>query len=284
MFVFRKLVVHVVDHASYTEHRTPDSESLKMGTFDDSVRLLSFLFSGLAKVSGPPARHPNAAVAAMRGLPWEITDAIIDQFAPSESKRRTILSPFDRREADILRVCALTCRAFTPRSQRHLFSSIGYDQVPGPKLEGLVSGSPHLIASYVTHFNVVLTWTIDSNTLISRILGLAENLTHLGLYCAHNSTMRTPTPLFPEFGCYAVTDCTFADVLEIESLVSHASNLKELDLGVLNHDDMSVRHGDPVSHEERVVLDSLTLTIHGTADHVVDAMLSSFRVLDIRHL
>jgi hypothetical protein len=73
-------------------------------------------------------------------------------------------------------------------------------------------------------------------------------------------------------------------VLEIESLVSHASNLKELDLGVLNHDDMSVRHGDPVSHEERVVLDSLTLTIHGTADHVVDAMLSSFRVLDIRHL
>ncbi|KAJ7277858.1 hypothetical protein C8J57DRAFT_1579516 [Mycena rebaudengoi] len=46
------------------------------------------------------------------------------------------------------------------------------------------------------------------------------------------------------------------------------------------------RRGDPVSHEALIVFDSLTVAVDtsGAVDHVVDAMLSSFSMLDTKHL
>jgi hypothetical protein len=72
--------------------------------------------------------------------------------------------------------------------------------------------------------------------------------------------------------------------MELESLLSNAHGLKELALEV-DFDDMSARQADPVSHEARVVLDSLKLDFPvRVAKHAPDAMLSTFSTLDIIHL
>lgn len=141
---------------------------------------------------------------------------------------------------------------------------------------------------------ILLPWTSDS-ILLSRALALAANLTHLGLYCVENVTIRwnTRPAVFknafyealqlPSFPILALMGCTDADVLEIESLISRTSRLRELTLEAINFENMAARRGDPAP----VVLDSLTLTTNGptvVVDHAVHAMLSSFRIVNITHL
>jgi hypothetical protein len=73
--------------------------------------------------------------------------------------------------------------------------------------------------------------------------------------------------------------------MELESLLSHARGLKELSLNLINLDDTSTRPADSVSHKPLVVLDYLDVLFdHRVATEAVDAMLSTFSVLDIRHL
>jgi hypothetical protein len=74
--------------------------------------------------------------------------------------------------------------------------------------------------------------------------------------------------------------------MELESLLSHAYGLKELILEEITFDNLS-RPADLASHEALVVLDSFQLHSYGhhqAAEDVVDAMLSTFSKLDIRHL
>ncbi|KAJ7218904.1 hypothetical protein C8J57DRAFT_1537265 [Mycena rebaudengoi] len=236
-------------------------------------------------------------VADMGQLPQEIIDAIIDQFATSdEGQLRRGNEP---REAKALKACALTARAFRSRSQQHLFASISCFTSNSGKLGPLVSGSPHL-ASYVTYFIVVLhadrsTGVVDF-TVVSQTLALLENLVYLQVYSIHKGPAAGMWPaifknafhealLLPALRSLSLVRCTFADVLELESLLSHATGLKALTLEAVEFDNTNARRADPVSHEPRIILDSLEVTLDNRlADDAVDAMLSSFTTLDIKHL
>jgi hypothetical protein len=70
--------------------------------------------------------------------------------------------------------------------------------------------------------------------------------------------------------------------MELESLLSHAHGLKELILEFVEFDDMSARRVDPTPHEALVVLDSLDVS--NLATEAVDAMLSTFTMVNIQHL
>ncbi|KAJ7218900.1 hypothetical protein C8J57DRAFT_1732119 [Mycena rebaudengoi] len=233
----------------------------------------------------------------MGQLPQEIIDAIIDQFATSDEAKLRIGN--EPREADALKACALTARAFRSKSQRHLFASILCSTSHSDKLEVLVSGSPHLIASYVTYFIIVLrtdksTRVVDF-TVVSRILALLENLVYLQVCSSVDRRGARMWPaifkntfhealLLPAFRSLSLVSCTFADVLELESLIGHASGLKALTLKDVEFDNTDARRADPVSHKPRIVLDSLEVTSSRIPDAPVDAMLSSFTTLDITHL
>jgi hypothetical protein len=79
--------------------------------------------------------------------------------------------------------------------------------------------------------------------------------------------------------------------MELESVLGHANGLKELILNSVIFEDVSARRAGPVSHEPRVVLDSLKLDFpvlvdfpERVAKHALDAMLSTFSTPDITHL
>ncbi|KAJ7278200.1 hypothetical protein C8J57DRAFT_1713121 [Mycena rebaudengoi] len=72
----------------------------------------------------------------------------------------------------------------------------------------------------------------------------------------------------------------FANASEFELLLSHATSLKALTLGRIAFENPSIRRVD-LPHEVRVVLESLELKLE---IDVVDAMVSSFSTVDIRHL
>jgi hypothetical protein len=72
----------------------------------------------------------------------------------------------------------------------------------------------------------------------------------------------------------------FANASELELLLSHATGLKTLTLGNIHFENPSVRRVD-VPHEVRVVLESFELELE---TDVVDAMLSGFSTVDIKHL
>jgi hypothetical protein len=74
------------------------------------------------------------------------------------------------------------------------------------------------------------------------------------------------------------------DVLELEFLVSHASSLKALILDAVRFKEAPARRVDPVSHKALVVLDSLKVDFYHMGADAVDAILSAFATLDIRHL
>jgi hypothetical protein len=72
-----------------------------------------------------------------------------------------------------------------------------------------------------------------------------------------------------------------ANASELELLLSNATGLKALTLGGIIFENPSLRRVD-VPHEVRVVLESFELG--RGMDEVVDAMVSSFRTVDIKHL
>ncbi|KAJ7251751.1 hypothetical protein C8J57DRAFT_1520559 [Mycena rebaudengoi] len=77
----------------------------------------------------------------------------------------------------------------------------------------------------------------------------------------------------------------FTDLMELESLLSHAHGLKELTLNNIDFDDTFARPADPASHKALIVLDSLDVELDPrVAFSEQDAMLSTFSRLDIRHL
>jgi hypothetical protein len=137
------------------------------------------------------------------------------------------------------------------------------------------------------------TGVIVHFTVVSQTLALLENLVYLQVHSSLDGLAARRWPaifknafhealLLPTFRSLSLVSCTFADVLELESLLSHASGLKALTLKGVKFENTDARRADPVSHEPRIILDSLEVSrlLHGA----VDAMLSSFTTLDITHL
>ncbi|KAJ7279571.1 hypothetical protein C8J57DRAFT_1570401 [Mycena rebaudengoi] len=171
-------------------------------------------------------------------FPRELVDIVIDEVARlgDSSSERT------------LRACSLTARSFQLRSQLHLFTRIGRHRHPKDlmKFDGLLAGSPH-IGKLVRYLTLDLKGNApvqlhEKMIVVPRILRLLPSLTHLqfALQCdsGHSWALQPDllkTSIHAALSLHrlrnlCVTDMKFADVSELESLLSHAIGLKALTL------------------------------------------------------
>ncbi|KAJ7286580.1 hypothetical protein C8J57DRAFT_1497234 [Mycena rebaudengoi] len=145
----------------------------------------------------------------------------------------------------------------------------------------------------VCHFN----WTAgrrvyEKTAVVPRMLRLLPRLAHLDLdlqcdddyfWVSQPEILKTSLHAAFSRNCFrslCLTDVTFADGAELESLLSHAIGLKALTLGYLHFRENSAIEDVDVPREPHIVLESLRL--HSFKD--VDELLSSFRIVDIKHL
>jgi hypothetical protein len=238
-------------------------------------------------------------------LPQELIDAIIDQFAPRGDDTLPNKYWVPEAEKAALSACSLASRIFLCRSRQHLFAGIEFYTDCSSQLEDLVSESPDILTSYLKYFSIVFNCESELEdgldfTLASSILALAPKLVHLDIYVNLTRLGWDSQPsLFknavyqalqlPHLRSLSLGHYTFASVMELEYLLSHAHGLKELILDMISFEDTSARPANAPSHEPLVVLDSLDVGLDGTLrDDViaagVDAMLSTFSMVDIKHL
>ncbi|KAJ7279327.1 hypothetical protein C8J57DRAFT_132537 [Mycena rebaudengoi] len=222
-------------------------------------------------------------------VPSELVDAIIDKVAVLDNLTA---------ERRALRACSLTARSFLPRSQLHLFAAITFrhDSLDMMKFDRLLAESPHIGELYVKYFALQLEGQTSPHShnktiVVPRILRLLPGLTHvfLDFDCDDDQPWESQSDLLKtgvQAACslhslrsLCLANLHFANVSELESLLSHAIGLKALVLDDITFSDSSVWSVD-LRREPRVVIESLTLD---TFD-AVDAMVSSFSTVDIKHL
>ncbi|KAJ7260286.1 hypothetical protein C8J57DRAFT_1233305 [Mycena rebaudengoi] len=220
------------------------------------------------------ARRQPEAVTTMR-VPQEIDDAIIDNFGMSHDEK---ISPHgygrEPDDTDSLRACSLTSRSFLRRSRMHLFAAIFCQRLSDfSHFDRLLAESPHIGELYVRYFSLKIRLADRRDPLLTegvvfpRILSRLPRLTHVSL----NSIMDGYIPFWG----------SLPSLFKLELLLSNATGLKALTLGGIIFENPSLRRVD-VPHEVRVVLESFELG--RGMDEVVDAMVSSFRTVDIKHL
>ncbi|KAJ7266691.1 hypothetical protein C8J57DRAFT_376655 [Mycena rebaudengoi] len=234
-------------------------------------------------------------------IPQEIADAIIDSFARRDDEKISLISRRHWREPDdanALRACSLASRSFLRRSRMHLFSAFICEHLSEfSHFDHLLAESPHIGELYVIYFTLEIgnhiTPLLTEDVVLPRILSRLPRLTHFSLNFLSRRYIHlwgSQPPLF-KAGIRATLSLQclrnlclyyldFANASELELLLSHATGLKTLTLGNIHFENPSVRRVD-VPHEVRVVLESFELELE---TDVVDAMLSGFSIVDIKHL
>ncbi|KAJ7251908.1 hypothetical protein C8J57DRAFT_1351738 [Mycena rebaudengoi] len=234
-------------------------------------------------------------------VPQEIVDAIIDIVAMESSLRPRWNQGWNvechQWDSGPLRACALTCRAFRPRSQKHLFSAIycfreGFYNYLA-LFDRLLGRSPH-IGLLVRHCRFRLEAVPGDSTPIpivfSRILSHLPNLDRLDV----ESRDRQPFPTVVQGALSSLLSMrtlhlckvNFPSAGALDSLLSYAKSLEHLSLEHITFDPPFVypnRNGPhPARRAGIVVLLSLTLQ-HMQLDRI-NAILAGFKAVDIRHL
>jgi hypothetical protein len=210
-------------------------------------------------------------------VPPEIVDVIIDDCAMSEVPQTATPRAF-----------SLACRSFRCRSQMHLFSAIRCDASATLSLfDQLLSGSPHIGPLYVRSFvldevNHHLPDIFADSLLVSRILSQLPNLAYFEVAHEtydHNEWERQPSILksslqkilsLRTLQSLCISEYTFSDATELDSLLSHATALRILSLKDIRFRDNSVRRTGPASHKPTVMLTSLS--VRHIDESSVDAM------------
>ncbi|KAJ7292650.1 hypothetical protein C8J57DRAFT_1490151 [Mycena rebaudengoi] len=232
-------------------------------------------------------------------VPQELVDAIIDKVALLQDNSRGRLSSPERE----LRACSLVSHPFLPRSQLHLFAAINCRRRSSDlaNFDRLLAESPRFGELYVRYLALRLQFQSQTSDhmktlVVPRILRLLPGLTHLLLdfgraytfadrfWGSQPGLLQTSlhaTLSLPYLQSLCLSKLIFANVSELEILLSHAAGLKELILDhIIFHDSEPVRRSG-VLDEPRVVIESLTLDSFA---RTVDAMVSSFSTVDIKHL
>ncbi|KAJ7218186.1 hypothetical protein C8J57DRAFT_1482850 [Mycena rebaudengoi] len=228
----------------------------------------------------------------------EIVDAIIDKVADTSGQPDVIRPTKGESSSDALRACALAARALLPRSRQHLFSTISCrSRSDWLKFDRLLAESPQIGELYVRHLTLGVHGHRDdphaseTEILVPRILRLLPNLTHLGVNAIRPFTMfRVPEQIeraihetfsLPSLRSVCITGFMFHHVWALESLLSHATGLKELSLNGIRFDKPSVVR--PVDHpsEGRIVLESVRLE---DMSYAVVIIAANFTVVDVQHL
>ncbi|KAJ7260279.1 hypothetical protein C8J57DRAFT_485608 [Mycena rebaudengoi] len=201
-------------------------------------------------------------------------------------------------DANALRACSLASRSFLRRSRMHLFSAFICEHFSEfAHFDRLLAESPHIGELYVRYFTLEIgnhiTPLLTEDVVLPRILSRLPRLTHFSLNFLSRRYIHlwaSQPPLFKSsiratlslqcLRSLCLYYLDFANASELELLLSHATGLKTLTLGNIHFENPSVRRVD-VPHEVRVVLESFELELE---TDVVDAMLSGFSTVDIKHL
>ncbi|KAJ7290318.1 hypothetical protein C8J57DRAFT_1611073 [Mycena rebaudengoi] len=161
-------------------------------------------------------------------IPRELVDAIIDKVAIFDEDG--VLDPSSQRA---LWACSLTARSFLPRSQLHLFAVIGCRRYRSDftEFEALLAGVQLRAQSH------------EKAVVVPRILRLLPGLTHLVLeglddpvddghvWASQPDLLKASLHATSSRHCLrslCLTDLSFANVSELETLLSHGIGLKEL--------------------------------------------------------
>ncbi|KAJ7294064.1 hypothetical protein C8J57DRAFT_1211427 [Mycena rebaudengoi] len=223
-------------------------------------------------------------------LPQELFDLIIDHVAAAERRKALGFRP-----NGTTRTCALVSRAFARRSQTHLFASIFCGNInQAERLNRLLYDSPHLGALYVRSIALTLKDRDSAIGGVPQLLPYLTNLTRLLLWSdpsfvphqwsAHSAAAKSAilgTLALPSLRALSLFNYKFENVVELETVLGHATSVKELSLNYITLADTSCG-SRPITGTPPVVLDSLK--IYGMDPEVTHALLSSFRAVDITRL
>ncbi|KAJ7266833.1 hypothetical protein C8J57DRAFT_1469885 [Mycena rebaudengoi] len=234
-------------------------------------------------------------------VPQEVVDAIIDNFAMSDDEKIWQSHWPELDDANSLRACSLTSRSFLRRSRMHLFAATFCHSLSEfSHFDRLLAESPHIGELYVRHFTLSIRDRrapfVAEDVVLPRILSRLPRLTHLTLdflptsHVSRDNIWMLQPPQFKTsiqatlslhyLRSLRLYDLKFTNVSEFESLLSHAPSLKALTLGRIAFENPSIRRVD-LPHDVCVVLESLELELELDA---VDAIVSSFSIVDINHL
>ncbi|KAJ7251611.1 hypothetical protein C8J57DRAFT_1238436 [Mycena rebaudengoi] len=223
-------------------------------------------------------------------VPQEIVDVIIDNVWMESLDVWNV----ERNEAGTLRACALTSRAFLPTRQKHLFSEISYLQDKDWKtriwlFNKLLINSPH-IGLLVRQFRLEAASDepLSYSTLLSGILSRLPNLTGLDVesLIVHGHPAGFPSAVqgaLPILAIRTLRLCklTFHDPAQLDSLLSHVTSLEDLSLDHIAFRNNSVHLLAPPAAAAVVLV---ALKVEDMDVVSVDAMLATFRAVDIKHL
>ncbi|KAJ7286597.1 hypothetical protein C8J57DRAFT_1497246 [Mycena rebaudengoi] len=244
------------------------------------------------KLTVTDSPHSGGLLLSMR-FPQELVDTIIDEIAG------LVTRPQNARSG--LRACSLTARSFLPRSQLQLFADISCHRSGSSsdlmKFDRLLAEFPHIgeLLRYLTLQleSYASSYVHEKTVVVPRMLRLLPGLTHLllDLDCdyGHSWALQPDllkTSLHAAFSLHCLRSLclaglNFSDVSELELLLSHAIGLKALILDRVSFDDsFVVRRVDFLCEPHPIILESPTLD----SFDAVDAMVSSFRIVDIQHL
>ncbi|KAJ7697613.1 hypothetical protein B0H17DRAFT_1177584 [Mycena rosella] len=229
----------------------------------------------------------NVILCAKMNLPQELVDMILNEINVENIKWRHLCHP--RKRLRTLRSCALVARAFSRRSQMHLFSVVQLDMLE-PEPAGLIahfaellSASPH-IATYVRELSFQHTYGNAEH--LAHILSSLPNLERIATVSAVNydpeeyheqAPWRYHHPLLkdaflvafarPTFRCIDLGDHEFSDATELDSVLHNSSGLEDVRLYRVAFKTRSPKTPTvPSSHLPRSVIKSLTVSAMDPAD------------------
>ncbi|KAJ6583067.1 hypothetical protein DFH09DRAFT_1145235 [Mycena vulgaris] len=225
-------------------------------------------------------------------IPEELIDAIIGEFDLSEN--------YDSQTQITLQSCALVARSFVRLCQTRLFARISvYDYGQNPtilshQLATLLESSPHL-AAYIRTLDLYHSSDGAETEFVSRILCAVTELHTLILTCtSYKEAFPIDASTLAVFACPSLRrvellQYRFANVLELQMLLSRSLSLRELSLDEIDfngdeYGEASTDHASAVedASSNTVVLKSLALSKMEPLD--VELMLESFTTVDITHL
>ncbi|KAJ7448012.1 hypothetical protein FB451DRAFT_1289559 [Mycena latifolia] len=220
-------------------------------------------------------------------LPQDLIEEIIDEIHAESVTHPDVAASF-------LKSCALVAPSFLHQSQKHLFSRIELqDGLPASPLRfsELLSRAPHL-AEHVRNLTVECNST--NWVSVAHILSaVSKRLTHLKLspkeheWYDEELTPRIRAPFqepFPLPRLRAIELCNYeiSDVIQFQALFDNCAQLDSLELSNIVFLDFPSFPAPPTPARPTTALS--TLTIKNMTSQMVDSIIDSFTVLDIKHL
>ncbi|KAJ7684299.1 hypothetical protein DFH06DRAFT_3288 [Mycena polygramma] len=228
-----------------------------------------------------PSLSPSTTTKQMQ-IPQELIDIMIDMVSVFE----------DAGDRDsTLRSCALVSHAFAWPAQRKLFSTAQlYEISDHDNFAALLSSSPHIGALVRTFGAEYSAAPYTSHPIaITKILAALPYLECICSDSGDSDQIFNVSSMFfdacrracslPTVRRIELNNHTFADAMELESLLDSSTGLRELSLESISFESLRVV---PVPSSRSITLESLEFSDMDEA--ILQCILDAFTTVDVKHL